>query len=475
MTRSKVVVLAAAGLLLGGMPGQHTAEEIAVSAIRFYRAEAGLTQVKAFVQVPLGLLTPSSDARLVYQVSVQLKDSTGLTLAEDAWPMQHVPAQMQEPGAFTVSSIEFNIRPGRYLLEATVRDSVTGRDVSAHTGLAGYDSMPPASDLVLSSRMRAWNGDSVVQPTEWRNGQILVTSIAHVRLNPTSPEGSRIFYLLEVYSAAPDSGTMQVSIMDSSGKVFVRTAPTPVQLAAGGGVLRGQMNLEGLPSGDYSAQVAVTLGDRTVRRAAEFSVADLQQELQRQAELAAADRLTDEGYFGAMSEEELDAAKEPLEYIASGRELRAYDGASLVAKRRFLTEFWKQRDPDTTDLRNPVREQFYGQITYADSAFRERGAFTQSGWKTDRGRIFAKYGAPDEVHERLHEGRAPTYQIWRYTRRRDTWYIFADRTGLGSFKLMHTNDRSEVGLPGWREILTQEAVREIGLYLGVDFFTSDQR
>jgi GWxTD domain-containing protein len=431
--------------------------------------------VKAFVQVPLALLTPSSSGVLAYQVSVQLKDSTGLKLDETAWPVQHINAELRESGAFTVSSVEFLLRPGRYRLEVTVEDSVGGRRVARTTDLAGYPTRPPASDLVLSTKMRPFDADSSIGETEWRSGQILVTSIAHVRLNPATPNGNRIFYLLEAYTAAADSGTMQVRITDTSGRAVVETAPIPVHLAAGGGVLRGQLNLEGLPSGEYQFAVRVAVTSGATERATPFTVLDLQAELARQAELAQARRMTDAGYFTAMSEAELDRAEEPLEYLASSRELRVYRGATLEAKRRFLATFWQQRDPDTTDLRNPVREEFYGKIAYADSVYRERGSGTTSGWKTDRGRVYAKYGSPDELQDRVREGRAPPYQIWRYTRRRDTWFIFADRSGMGNYKLVQTNDRSEVGIPGWKEILTLDAVREIGLYLGVDFFGADAR
>ena len=472
MKRIVILVLA---LLPLSLAARQSDDEVTIAAVRFYRAETSLTQVKAFVQVPLSLITSSASGNLAYQVTVQLKDSTGLKLAEEAWPMQHLSAALKEPGAFTVSMIEFNVKPGHYELAVAVDDSVGGRRILKSTDLVGYAALPTASDLVLSTRMRPFLADSSIGETEWRSGQILVTSIAHVRLNPAKPDGNRIFYLMEAYTAAPDSGSMQVSIQDATGRSVVQTAPIPVRLAAGGGVLRGQLNLEGLPSGEYQFDVSVRVSSGTTERSTPFTVLDLQAELARQAELAQARRLTDAGYFAAMTEAELDRAEEPLEYLASSRELRPYHGATIEAKRRFLANFWQQRDADTTDLRNPVREEFYGKIAYADSAYRERGSGTTSGWKTDRGRIYAKYGSPDELQDRVREGRAPPYQIWRYTRRRDTWFVFADRTGMGSYKLVQTNDRSEVGLPGWKEILTLDAVREIGLYLGVDFFGADAR
>jgi GWxTD domain-containing protein len=473
LTVSKVFSLVACAALLPlAVPARQVAveDQVKVSAVRFYRAEASLTQVKAFVQVPLSVLTASSAGNLVYRVAVQLKDSTGLKLAEEAWPLQHASADLQEPGAFTVNSIEFTLRPGKYRLEVLVEDSVSGRQLQTGTELIGYSGRPDASDLVLSPLMRQYVADSQPRATEWKSGQILVTSIAQVQLNPAKRDGSRIFYLMEAYTTTADSGTMQVTIRDSAGKQIVQTPPARVQLAAGGGVLRGQLNLEGLPPGRYGLTVAVNLAGATTERSADFTMSDLQTELNKQALVAQAQRITDQGYFELLGEEELDRAAEPLEYVAESRELRAYRGATVEAKRRFLVEFWQRRDPDPATPRNEAREQFYGKIAYADSTYRERGSASTPGWKTDRGRLYAKYGAPDEVLDRERRGRNLPYLVWRYTRTRDTWYILSDRSGLGSYKLVHSNDRSEAGSADWRDILGPDAVRDAGNFLGVDFF-----
>ena len=70
---------------------------------------------------------------------------------------------------------------------------------------------------------------------------------------------------------------------------------------------------------------------------------------------------------------------------------------SLAAKRRFLTEFWKRRDPTAGTAENERREQFYQAIAYADANYKEPGKRAADGWRTDRGRIYAKNGTPDDV------------------------------------------------------------------------------
>jgi GWxTD domain-containing protein len=182
-----------------------------------------------------------------------------------------------------------------------------------------------------------------------------------------------------------------------------------------------------------------------------------------------AERVTDEGYFGQMSEAELAAAEEPLEYIAEPRELAAWSSKlSTDAKRRFLTAFWKERDPTPGTDRNERREAFYGAVEYANKTFKEGGRNAVSGWRSDRGRIYAKNGAPDEVYRRQQEGRAPRYEVWSYAKGKGYYYIFADRSGFGAFTLIHSNDIKETGLPGWTDILGGPAVADAGRFLGVD-------
>ncbi|MEP7325204.1 MAG: GWxTD domain-containing protein, partial [Gemmatimonadota bacterium] len=454
MIRFRLYALSAAALLLPvAMPGHAIKEEVKLLAVRFYDAGSGLTQVRAFIQVPLDVLTPTgNDANAVvsYQVGIHLLDSAGAMLSEDAWPAQRVSANLREPGVTSVKSLEFVLRPGQYRLEVTVRDSVSGTILTARSDLTAYDQPPSASDLVLAPGMRAMTtSDTVVQGTEWRNGSLLVTSAAELVLTPLR---SKAFYLLEAYSAAADSGTMTVRIRDSTGQVVVQSPAIPVRVAAGGGVLRGQLDLEGLPAGDYDLDVVVQLGGQQIDRTGTFTMMPSGPVLARHAAEVAQLLTTDAGYFGAMDEPALDAAFEPLSYIASSRDLRMFRGATLATKRRFLTDFWEKRDIDSAG-RNERREQFYGMLSYADSAFRERGSNTQSGWKTDRGRIYVQRGAPDEVLDKLREGRAPTYLVWRYTRGRPEWFIFADRSGLGAYKLMHSNNRMEPGAPDWTDIL----------------------
>jgi GWxTD domain-containing protein len=455
----------------GELPGQPDTDLI-LRAVRSYRAEGGRTEVNAFMQVPYLLMQPTTsgpEGRLSYRVEVRVTDSTGLKLLEQSWQNQAT-AALRRPDAFAVDMVRFSLAPGRYRLEVAVVDSVSGRRAATGVDLEGFATAPAASDLLLSPQIRPTAaGDTVPRPAELRWGQMLVSAAARLDLTPLRPTA---YYLLEAYSPTQASGTLRLRVADSTGKSLITTAETPVQVPMGGGVLKGQLDLTGLPPGTYDMVAALELSGKTVERAADFTMAGLDETLEKDVVRREAAKATDEGYFEAMSEEQLEQAKEPLVIVAQSGELSKWSkDLSLRAKRRFLVDFWKRRDQTPGTPVNEARQVFYEGVAYADKNFGEKGRVSAPGWRTDRGRIYVKFGSPDEQLDRVQAGRAVPYQVWRYRRGRDRYYVFADRSnGIGIYQLVHSNDVKEIGLPNWREIVTQEGVADIGRFLGVDFF-----
>jgi GWxTD domain-containing protein len=447
---------------------------LVMRAIRFYRAEIDRTRVKGLVQIPLALLEPAGlDRRRSYNMSVRVADSTGLTLYQQSW-QSHAADVPGSADAYTVEIVDFAVAPGGYRLDVSVRDSVSGRQQSSSLRVQALSDSSIASDLLLSPQMRlAVAEDTVPKPGEFRAGNSLVMAAAQVILTPLLP---KVSYLLEVYGDKKLTGALSVAVKDSAGKVMTKTPEVPADVAAGGSVLQGQLDLTGLPPGNYRMVATLSLDGRTVERTAPFTMAALGAALARDTARRAVERIGDEGYFQQMPAEELDHAKDPLIYQAEPNELSVWsDELSTDAKRRFLTRFWQRRDPTPGTPRNEAREQFYGAINYANQAFREGGRNPVSGWRSDRGRIHIKNGAPHQVLRREQEGRAPRYEVWSYAKGKGSYYIFADRSSFGAFNLLHSSDIKEPGVPGWMEILGAAAVEDIGRFLGLDLMAQSRR
>jgi len=475
MVRWVPLALAAVVLAAPTRVGARQSDDVmAVRTTRYYRADNHQTLVKAFVQIPYVLFagdaSAGADGRVTYTVTVRVSDSTGLGLLQDSWT-NHLPRQLAQPGVHGLEMLEFAVLAGLYQLDVTVEDSLTGRKASVTAALEGFRTPPPVSDLLLSPQIRmAAAGDTVPRTGELRLGNTLVTGAVELQLTPLR---SKAYYLIEAYSAEPASGTLTAAIRDASGKTILQTPPASVSVPAGGGVLKGQLDLTGLPEGGYTMAVVVQLGGVESERQMPLVMAGLEVTLATEAARVEQEQRTDAGYFGAMNEGQLDSAAGPLLYIATPNDkLNLYKDLSLDAKRRYLTEFWVERDLSPGLARNEYREQFYDAVAYANKAFKEGGRRTTPGWRSDRGRIYAKYGPYDEYLDRVAVGQAPTYQVWRYTQQKDRYFIFVDRSNMGGYQLIHSNDLTEVSKPGWQEILTAPGVQDVGRWLGVNLFPS---
>lgn len=473
------LVLGAATVLLGGVQSPASdRSSIALRAVRSYRGEHR-TQVDAFLQVPYGWIAPTRDAPggvLSYQVSVQVMDSTGLPLLKESW-QNHADASLRRVQAFGVEIISFSIAPGRYRLAVEIRDSTSGQSASSAIELEGFASPPPASDLLLSPQIRLAAGkDSVPQTAELLWGPMLVTAAAQLELTPLR---ARAFYLLEAYSPEAASGALEMVVSDSLGKTVIRTAPSPAKVDSGGGVLHGQLDLAGLPPGRYSMKAVLDLGRGPIERSASFLMRGVGETLEKEGARLAEERVTDEGYFAQMNQDSLMAGAAPLEVIAESGELASWDKSlSLRAKRNFLTRFWRARDPTPGTPRNEARESFYQKVQLANREYRETGHGSPVGWRSDRGRIYLRNGPPDEIRQQGAHGeggrlqsRALAWEVWRYTSSgKDRFYIFVDRTGLGSYNLVRSNDVKENVLSNWNEFFGRDDLDEISRFLGRDVF-----
>jgi GWxTD domain-containing protein len=105
---------------------------------------------------------------------------------------------------------------------------------------------------------------------------------------------------------------------------------------------------------------------------------------------------------------------EDVVYIITPPERDAFQRLATDDERReFIRQFWLVRDPTPGTEENEFKEEHYRRIGYANDHF---GTGNTPGWKTDRGRIYIRYGPPDEIESHPAGGEAHTYpyEQWRY-------------------------------------------------------------
>jgi GWxTD domain-containing protein len=144
-------------------------------------------------------------------------------------------------------------------------------------------------------------------------------------------------------------------------------------------------------------------------------------------------------------------------YIITDEEVNAFKQLATDEERdNFIEDFWLRRDPTPDTVENEAKEEHYRRIAYANEHF----AAGKPGWKTDRGMIYIRFGAPDQIDSHpsggtynrpIEEGGGQTstypFEVWRYRYLEgqdlgnEVEIEFVDKCMCGAYDM--TMDRSE--------------------------------
>ncbi|NLK49441.1 MAG: GWxTD domain-containing protein [Candidatus Cloacimonetes bacterium] len=133
----------------------------------------------------------------------------------------------------------------------------------------------------------------------------------------------------------------------------------------------------------------------------------------------------------------LEDQRKQLRYLATQNEWQSLSNLSSNKLAEGIELFWSSHDPSPGTARNETRELFYYRVLKADEMFSLHKRL--KGWASDRGRIYIKYGEPDEVYENiLPLDEYPTF-VWRYYKE-NLEFIFSDLGGFGQYILRNKDE-----------------------------------
>ncbi|HYE57869.1 MAG TPA: GWxTD domain-containing protein [Rhodothermales bacterium] len=403
--------------------------------------------------LPLDLaLVPATDATLGATPAPTWADSTVLrftvpdtTVLGDGRQFVHVIRTAVPPGAY---ELRIRVPRGAGRQEMEVRRDVRVPDY-AQADRVGL------SDVTLAANITRDSDPATTSPFE-RNGLV-------VQPNATQVFGenlSQLFYYAEIYrpGRAVAPGDTAYTLL---AYVSQANAPQPVgglerrtpRRVRDVDVLTGRFDLRRLPSGSYYLHLAVL--DANNAAVAEQSRKFFLYNPNVQAPTASADAFDFEtSPYAVMPQEEVTRGLGHTEIIASERERRRAQGLQdLDARRRFLFDFWRERDPEASTAVNEFREEFYRRLQYANERYSRRD---REGWRTDRGRILVKYGIPSTIEPHLYERESKPYEVWYYNNipgEGQATFIFGDTRGLGDFELLNSTVPGERSVPDWQRLL----------------------
>jgi GWxTD domain-containing protein len=160
-----------------------------------------------------------------------------------------------------------------------------------------------------------------------------------------------------------------------------------------------------------------------------------------------------------------------LRPIATDRELVTldhtfgnYEETEVSYMQQYFYVFWISRNETESESE---------WLQYRDKVIlvqREYGTRNKRGYETDRGRVFLKYGPPNDIQTVATEPSSYPYELWRYYRAgiyNNVKFVFYDPTLLGTdYELLHCDYiPGETNNPSWKEMLkmrTGTGVKEYG-------------
>lgn len=152
-----------------------------------------------------------------------------------------------------------------------------------------------------------------------------------------------------------------------------------------------------------------------------------------------------------LTEEDVEEEYKYAKYFMSSSERNFFNSLEdNESKMNFLNRFWRANDPNPKTEKSEFREEIIKRVNYANEHF----SHFKDGLETDRGRIYIRYGKPEEIIERGFDFRARPYIIWKYYQGGKRVYIFVDFSGQGDYQLVYSqNDSRETTDPNWRDYL----------------------
>ncbi len=344
-----------------------------------------------------------------------------------------------------IGQMGYVVPTGRYDLHITAIDSLASArrdtfslDVEAP---ASSSSIVQSSDLELCTVIRQSTNTS---DPFYKNAHEVVP-------NPTLLFGGAnypvIFHYLELYNLNVDETyTVKTILADGAGKPL-QESTRKRKFGVTNAVDLGTTNATKLPSGKYSFQVfLLSAASSPLLRVEKLFYAYNPQLVQPTVSNA----IMQETSLSGLSAEELAQEFDQVRYLATQQEIKTFSQISSVdGRREFLGKFWIEVGKMGYF---PIRrEEYLRRIKHANEQYR---AHSRAGWRTDRGRVQALYGAPDEIDRRPSSEGGKPHEIWSYYQvENGVVFVFIDRTGFGDYVLVHSTKRGELRDDNWQRLL----------------------
>jgi len=326
--------------------------------------------------------------------------------------------QLRTRTDYRTGQLNFEIPAGKYDVMFTLRDQnshrVTAKDLDVRVDDT-QQRLPSLSMIEFSQAFQSGDNDSTVFD---KGNMVVVPSVSRAYGGAAT---DRVAFYFEVYPGEDSAGKVVVDTRIRHNRKGLMYRDT-LHIWLGSNVERQlrEVSLGDIAPGDYELEVALR-GRRMKevdKRTEEFRVVWTEEGMLRhdwKNTVLQLDLLTDTDNLGDM------------------KKIESYED-----RLKAFNEFWIAQDPTPGTPENEVKAAFYARVQIANDNF---GVMRRPGWKTDRGRVYIEFGAPDHLVDVPFAPESRPYQVWHYTNiGRYRRFLFIDENADGDYRLQYPYD-----------------------------------
>lgn len=371
-----------------------------------FKGNNSKSRLDYYIQVPYNAVQFVKTGRgfeASYTITVSVFDEGNTRLiTEKIWNEKIVAISFEltsSPENYNLGSRSFDLTPGVYTIKTSLLDKDSKNEYSSENKVVvkQFDIYPSMSDVMLISGRTMVEGKSKIIPNVSRN-------VISDR-DPLS-----MFY--EVYSDIPSDISVDYEIFDEQEKQLFNS----------------------------SEKLSLKEGNNQIFHNIDSLTLDLGKNLLKVIFKDSSGKEIDKSVKTFISRwvgvpitvTDLDKAIDQMIYLASPEDLSFIkESEERIEKAKRFVAFWKKQDANPTDEYNPVFNEYYNRVAYANQNF---SSYSLEGWRSDRGMVMIILGAPDNIERHPFEYYSKPYEVWQYYNL-NKQFIFVDYTGFGDYRL----------------------------------------
>ena len=373
------------------------------------RSPAGRITAHIYLEIPYSSLRFSrsgTDWAAGCDVTIVIQGRKNEQVNGDLWSVPIHSAADPSTGSRTEvfrRRFDLPVTPGRLRFEVTVSQTDTGRE-----GTWTYTMEVPPADrsVAISDFVFGLCSQDSTPLADWSEGGF--TPWTRRRYGEENPLACVKGELYDRTAAADSVYQLRCQILNGNGHSVV-SWNEEVPRANGRGEFLLHPSIVDLTLGAYKLRLDVAVGGDKARRERWFEI--------------------DETRVNIFDDPKM--IRTVIGYVAQNDEILLLEDMPTDSLQAFWDAFWLRRDPTPGTPRNERLAEFLRRIEYVN----QRYSILEPGWTSDMGRIYIRYGAPDQVDRTPYSNAGPPREVWYYLER-GLRFDFLDTEGFGRFRLV---------------------------------------